>query len=138
MKEITLKSGAVLKVGLPPFQDSKNFFQAVVRNMKSVEIDNKIDTLEAFVGALLGSQLADQEIERCLWLCMKQATYNSKKPGSADIKIDPVMFEPIEARMDFIEVCLEVSKENLAPFMNGLYVALPNLISMIGNIQKPT
>lgn len=138
MKEITLKSGAVLRIGLPPFQDSKNLFQAVIRNMKSVEINNKIETLEAFVGALLGSQLADADIEKSLWECMKQATYNSKKPGSAFIKITPEIFEPIDARGDFIDVCLEVAKENLAPFMNGLYVALPNLIAMIGNIQKPS
>lgn len=135
MSEITLKSGAKLTIGSTPFVESKNLFQAVVKCMKDVEMDEKNNSLEAFVGALLGAQLSDTEIEKCLWVCMGRCTYSD---GTKAVKIDMTIFEDIKVRMDFIDICLEVGKENLAPFMKALYVALPRLTEMIRNTPQLT
>jgi hypothetical protein len=42
-------------------------------------------------------------------------------------KVDPDVFEPELARQDFIPACILVAKENLLPFMNGLYVEYQKL-----------
>lgn len=133
-KEVKLASGAVLNIGKTPFEVSKGLFQAVVKNFKSVEIPADVKTYEGFVGALLGSQISDPEIEKWMWACLGRCTYNN---GKADLKIDPSMFEDENYRLDFIDICLEVGQENLRPFMKGLFLALPRLSEIIANIQKP-
>ena len=37
------------------------------------------------------------------------------------LKIDKDTFEPVENREDYIQVCLEVIKENVAPFLKSLF-----------------
>ena len=135
MREVKLKSGATLTLRDTPFEKSKALFQAVVKNLKSVEISKGVNSYEGFVGALLGSQLSDNEIERCLWECMACCTYNA---GAADVKVAPDLFEDETRRGDFIDVCLEVGQENLRPFMKGLWLALPHLLESLGNIPKAT
>lgn len=135
MKEITLKSGAVLKIGATPFDVSKCLFQAVVKSLKNVEISKDVNSYEGFVAALIGAELSDSEVEKWIWACLSRCTYNNA--GKADLKIESAMFEDDKAREDFIDVCIEVGQENLRPFMKGLYLALPHLTEMIENIQKP-
>lgn len=134
MKIVKLKSGSILKIGSTPFETSKGLFQAVVKNLKSVELPKGVTTYEGFVGALLGAQLSDTEIEKWLWACMNRCLYQHTELKK-ELKIDPSIFENMNHREDFIEICIEVGKENLQPFMKALYLALPHLMATLESIQ---
>jgi hypothetical protein len=125
MKEVKLKSGVVLGLGDTPFQVSKDLFQAFLRCMDGVDVQSK----DQFDFALTAAFLSNPEVERCLWECMKRCLYNG-------VKINPDTFEPVTAREDFNEVCLEVGMENISPFTKGLFAGLKRLSGMIESSQK--
>ena len=58
--------------------------------------------------------ISSPAIEAALWTCMNRCTYNG-------IKITEDLFEPVEARQDYIPVCFEVARVNIHPFMKSLY-----------------
>ena len=51
-------------------------------------------------------------------------------------KIDNDTFEAAEARQDYIKVCAEVAKENVAPFVKSLFADYQTLSSMIESTLK--
>lgn len=116
-REIKLPSGATLKVTPAPFGDAKALYQALLREMKAIEIGPQSNMQDMFKSAFCIG-LSSPEIERCLWDCMKRCTYNG---GAGDLKIDAETFEPVERRDDYIKVCVEVGRENVIPFANSLY-----------------
>jgi hypothetical protein len=127
-REIEMPSGAKLKVWPAPFSDAKALYTAVLEEGKAIEIDrqksveNLLKTLLLTIGS---SKKVDSALEKCLEKCL----YN-------DLKFDKNTFEPVEARADYIYVCLEAGKENLGPFASGLYGVWNHLLSMIESIQK--
>ena len=64
--------------------------------------------------------LASKKIEAALAECMKRVTYNG-------LKITEDTFEPVEARDDYLTVCVEVTRENVVPFMKSLFAYGPDL-----------
>ena len=128
--EKKLKSGEILKILDTDFETSNALFKAVIKSLKSIDIDDSVKNLEAFTGALIGAQLSDDSVEKAMWGCLACCLYKGAK-------IVPSVFNDFKAREDFIEICLEVGQENLRPFMNGLYVGLPRITQMIANIQRP-
>ena len=122
MKEIKLKSGEILSLGETPFPDSWALFQAFLRCMDGVDVQNK----DQFDFALNAAFLSSSEVERCLWVCLSRCLYGK-------VKITKETFEPVAARTDFIEVCLEVAQENVSPFTPGLFTGLKRLSGMIEN-----
>jgi hypothetical protein len=133
MREVTLPSGAILKINPARFDESKALHQALLREFNKVHIDadlenEKVDVVNPAKDALCLA-FSSQEVEACLWKCLIHCTYNDGASG--DSKILPITFEPQQARGDFIEVCVEVAQDNIAPFVKSLYAKFrPHLVAL--------
>jgi hypothetical protein len=131
MKEITLPSGAILKITLAPFSDAKALYQAFLEEMKTIEVSSTHDFTNLFKN-LVCIGFSSKKIESCLEVCLKRCTYNY---GKGDLKIDKDSFEPAENRGDYMSVCTEVAKENILPFMKSLYVQYQQLLAILPDAQ---
>lgn len=125
MKEVQLPSGAILKITVAPFKDSKALYQAVVEELKAIKIDATVEMNPAinitFYRDLLCTLLPSKKIEAALWECMKRSLYNDNRMSEAT-------FEPVETRDDYLYACFEVAKENILPFMKSLYAEYAPLL----------
>jgi hypothetical protein len=130
MKEINLPSGAILKITLAPFIDAKALYQAVLDEIKSINIATNPDMASVFKD-LACIAFSSKKIEQCLEVCFKRCTYDS---GKGDLKIDQNTFEPVEARSDYMAVCMNVAKENILPFMKSLYAEYQQFLAMLPNV----
>lgn len=113
MKEVRLPSGAVLKIGLAPFEDSKTLFQAMMQELRGMELSSTAEVSSMFKDIFtigFSSRLIEAALKKCLDRCL----YNDQKIG-ADT------FEPAAAREDYFVMCEEVATENVAPFLKPLY-----------------
>ncbi len=130
MKEVKLPSGAILKITPSPFAEAKALYQSILREARVVEFTAATDMASVYKN-LFCVGFSSPEIEKCLWACFKRCIYNS---GKGDLKIDENTFEPIEARDDYMLVCVEVAKENILPFAKSLYAEYQRLLAML---EKP-
>ena len=110
IREIQLPSGSVLKVQPATFSESKNLYQAVLRDAKHLQFDAETEIGLSFLKDMFCTALSSNEIEKALEPCLKKALYN-------DLAISVKTFEPVEARQDYIQVMFEVAKENILPFL---------------------
>lgn len=113
--EQTMLSGAKLRIQLAPFAVSKALYQAVLSEVRNLEVST-IGDLEVLLLKAFSLGFSSQRIENALWACFERCTYNGAK-------IDKDTFEPVAARADYMKVCVEVAKANIHPFMSGLFVA---------------
>ena len=124
MREVTMPSGATLVVNAAPFFDSKNLFQAILRELPRSSVKtlpgDDIDVLNGLKD-MICMVMSSKEVEACLWVCMARCKYNG-------LKVVPETFEPENARCDFTDVCVEVAKENIHPFLKNLYAKLEPLL----------
>ena len=109
MRKVTLPSGAELTVNIAPFKDAKALFQALLKEWKDMGPD-----LPSNLGKMFSSAFSSLEVEKALWPCLTRCLYNGEK-------ITPDVFEPDEARQDFIPACLEVVSDDITPFTKGLF-----------------
>lgn len=119
LHEIKLPSGAMLRVNLASFADSKELFQSFLEEAQKVRFDFTLDSevnLDMFKDIIFIG-LSSKKIERALWECMKVALYNDKK-------INEETFESEEARQDYLPVVFEVARLNIAPFTKNLFALL--------------
>ena len=116
MREVKMPSGATLKITPAPFSESKALYQALLREVKGIPINKDMPMVELYK-SLYTSAFSSAEVEKALWPCMSRCLYN-------DLKVTPDTFEPVEARQDYEQVCIEVAKENAGPFANRLYAEL--------------
>ena len=132
----TLPSGAVLEASICSFDEGKNLFKAVTREMETIKLDigdmdfssltNKnaeissemVNTMKNIASRLISSN----EIESCLWPCLGRATINN-------IKVTKGTFEDIDIRGDYIIVLKEILIFNMSPFTKSL-------ISMLKDLQN--
>lgn len=131
MKEVKLPTGAVLKVTPAPFADAKALYQAVLDEVKPLSIAGKPE-VEMYKD-LFCAGFSSKKIEAALWECFKRCQYCDQR---GDLKIDKDTFEPVESRDDYLTVCMEVAKENLAPFVKSLYAEYAHLFRAMK--QDPT
>jgi hypothetical protein len=124
MDSIKLPSGAELVITPAPFADSKSLYQAVLEELKEIKVSLQDDVNEDFVKNLFCVGFSSKKIESALEKCMKRATYNG-------LRIDAQTFEPIEARADYMQVCIEVAKVNIAPFVKGLFAEFSTIMGMV-------
>lgn len=117
MKEIKLPSGAVLKITLAPFSDSKALYQAILEELKQIQMFG-VDMTNVFKDIACVA-FSSKKIELCLETCFKRCTYDF---GKGDFKIDSQTFESAENRGDYVAACTAVIEENIMPFMKSLYV----------------
>lgn len=131
MREVKLPSGAVLKIGVNPFETSKALYQAMLEEMKGLPITSK-EEVGNFYKNLLCISFSSKKIEVALWECFKKCQYCDVR---GELKIDKDTFEPLEARADYVQVCMEVARENVDPFGNGLYAQYQMLLEKVAQSQ---
>lgn len=130
MREVKLPSGAVLKIGVAPFETSRSLYQVVLEEAKAILVTTKLEMASVYKD-LFCIGFSSKKIENALWECLKYCTYNNGKTG--ELKIDKDTFEPISAREDYLNVCIEVAKDNIAPFVKSLYAEYEQALQMILN-----
>ena len=113
---ISLPSGKELVVNPAPFAQSKDLLQAILAEMHMIHIGKTQNGME-FMKEVLCRGFASASIEKALWACFPRCLYDGRK-------IDKDSFEKSDCRGDYVQVCIEVAKENVLPFMNGLYAQL--------------
>ena len=114
MKKVTLKSGKELGMNPAPFLDAKALYQAIMIETKGLDFGKDHDSAINIMKELFFTYLSSKQIEAALWECLKRCTY-------AGHKITPDTFEEVSAREDYVEICFELAKENVLPFLKNLY-----------------
>lgn len=132
MREIQLPSGAILKINPAPFADAKNLYQALLKELKEVQIDSKMEVVNLYK-ELFCIGFSSPVIESFLWKCLERCSYNR---GQGDMKIDKDTFEPLESREDFMTVCIEVAKDNVNPFAKSLFAEYKRMSQAVENSPK--
>lgn len=133
MRKVALPSGAELTINPAPFADSKNLYQALLKELKEVKIDTQMEVVELYKN-LFCVGFSSQEIETYLWKCLERCQYDNGKNGP--LKIVQDTFEPVEAREDYTTVLAEVVKENVLPFGKTLFAEYGKFSTILGNIPK--
>lgn len=126
-RKVVLPSGAELEITLAPFADSKALYQAMLEEAKTLKIDDTAEVDANLYKDLFCTGLSSKKIEAALTVCMKRATYNG-------MKITDDVFEPVEARDDYLIVCMEVARENITPFTKSLFAQYGDILR--GLLQK--
>lgn len=132
MRDYKLPSGAVLKVAPSPFAPAWALYQSLLGELKSITVTKEPDVAALFKD-LFCHGFTSPEVERCLWVCFGRCIYSDKR---GDLKIDKDTFEPVETRQDFMDVCMEVARENVLPFVSSLYAEYKKFTSMSLNTPK--
>ena len=127
-KEVILKSGAELKITLSPFAVSKNLYSSVLEELKELKLNSETDIDVGLIKDIFCVGFSSKKIESALNECMKRVLYKGNKIG-------PETFEPIENREDYMEVCYEVAKENILPFLKSLSAKFEEAQKLIKNFQ---
>lgn len=128
MKEVKLASGAVLKISNIPFAEARGLYQALMVEAKAVKFTGKDEFGNVFKD-LFCTGFSSPLVEQKLNEVFKRCQYCDKR---GELKIDNDTFEPMEARADYVEVCIVVVKEVCGPFLNGLYVEFKTLFEKLG------
>lgn len=131
MREVILPSGATLKANAAPFVDSKNLYQALLAELKGVRLEDDKNMSTLFKDIFCAG-FSSSTVEACLWKCLIRCSYNN---GHGDLKIDKDTFEPVEARVDYYTVCMEVARENVEPFMRSLLQDYGKFVEAATKIQ---
>lgn len=122
LREVQLPSGNILQVDAAPFRESRRLYQAIGGEFLHVRLGGSEDLSDLIKNVLcLGaSSLA---IEKALEPCLKRCTYNG-------LKIVEETFEPVAAREDYFDICVEVTKENVGPFTKSLFAQFKVLMEL--------
>jgi hypothetical protein len=124
MREVSLPSGANLKLQIPPLDDALELFAAVCEEGKGIKVDPNAQADWDFMKDIAFTALASKKISACLWKCMEKSLYN-------DLRIDKKTFESEASRGDYLFVCVEVGKEALLPFVKNLFAQLGEVAAKI-------
>lgn len=127
--ELTLPSGAKLKITLAPFEDAKSLYQAMLEEMKGTKLDPKEQVDANFFKDLFCIALSSKKVEQAVWKCFERVTYN-------DIKVSKDTFEPESARQDYFDVMYEVGRANILPFTKSLYAKYSQVLDLLKGSQK--
>lgn len=133
-KQITLPSGAILKITPAPFSEARALYQAFLEELRAMKLDPQADIDVNLFKDLACAGFSSKRIEKCLEACMERAMYNDNQLRASDVL---KIFEPVEARQDYIMVCFEVAKENIAPFTKSLYAEWSRVLALLKNDQQP-
>lgn len=123
MRKVSLPSGATLEVAPAPFAASKALYQAILREFKGVAFGDDLELADVLKDVFCGA-FTSPAVDKALDECAKRCLYNG-------LKIDDSTFEPVEARDDYILVCMEVAKENIFPFGKSLFAEFKKVSAMI-------
>lgn len=132
-REVQCPSGAILKVRPARFADSKKLYQVLLAEIRRVEI--RVENMEMgnLMKDLFCIGFSSPHIEEAMQKCFEVCLYNN---GQGDRKIDKDTFEPVEARQDYIMVCVEVARDNIDPFTKSLFAQFSQFTSTKAKSQK--
>lgn len=130
MKEIVLPSGRILRISQIPFADAKALYQAILSEVKDIKVDSGTQITSIFKD-LFCVGFSSPKIEACLNKCMSRCTYGNG--GEGDLRIDKDTFEDLQAREDYSDVCMEVTKEVVSPFGKSLFAAYSRILKEMGS-----
>lgn len=116
MRQVILPSGAVLAVGIAPFNEAKGLQQACLRELRHISVGRALP-MEGMLKDIFCVAYASPEVEAAMRPVIIRSTYNGEKIDLAK----PDIFEPVEARSDYYQVLAEVAQDNIGPFMNFLF-----------------
>lgn len=129
MEELTLKSGNVLKVGLPPIKDSLELVNIIAYIFSKRGLDIKLDrdtdlnlmTLfeknsEACIKGL-SDVIFNSQVLTCVLKCAEKCIYVN---NGVSQKITLELFDKEEYRGDFYEVMIKIATANVKPFLANL------------------
>jgi hypothetical protein len=134
MRKLDLPSGAILTIHTATFAESKALYQAILKELKSVAMTHEGPmSLENMVKDAFCAGFSSADIERALWVCLRKCQYNDGT-GSGDLRVDDQTFEPVKNRQDYVHVCVEVTKENVGPFVTSLYAEFKR--GMLMNVKS--
>jgi hypothetical protein len=136
MKTCKLISGAELRITPGAFGESKALYQSYLEELKALKMEAKTELDFNFYKDVILSALASKNFEACLYVCMRRCVYKGKRLENVD-----EVFEDLEARGDYFEVCFEVAKENLLPFLKNLSQKYAHFLGdlrtlLLSNLQK--
>lgn len=112
-KEHTLPSGAILKIYPAPFADAKALYQELLAELQKAKIEST-DELHNLMKDVLFIGFSSKKIDAAVEKCLARCTYNDKR-------ITAEVWEPTEARQDYIKALSLVTWANVEPFSKGLY-----------------
>lgn len=135
MREIKCPSGAILKVTPAPFAVAKALYQAVLKEGRTINVHIG-EGLPNLYKEIFCAGFSDPAIDLYLKQCLLRCLYCPAVEGGAEMKIEDSTFEPVEAREDYMFVCMEVAKENLTPFVKSLYAEYRRILEMSEDTQK--
>lgn len=128
MREVALPSGAKMKINVAPFASSKGLYQALLRELGVIQIDDNFD-FKYFLKDVFCKGFSSPEVEHWIWKCLEKSLYN-------DARFDNDTFEPVERRDDYMTVCVEVVKENVGPFLKSLYSYFKEAVAFEKSFQS--
>jgi hypothetical protein len=124
MEEKNLPSGAVLRVTLAPFADSKRLYQAVLEELRAMNLSADKDIEQELIKDLFLLGFSSKKIDAALAVCLSRSLYNG-------VRISDETFESEKAREDYMHVCWEVAYANLRPFMKNLQLLLKSAVGQV-------
>lgn len=137
-KKVQLPSGAVLHLGRPEFGACGRLKRALAnaaggRPFSPEEMKMGLDELvkNPSAGGSLASRLltvfASEEVEKSIFDCLAQATYQPAGVEAARIKVNPALLDHPDfgdgAREDFYPICFAAGEAALSPFLGALVSA---------------
>lgn len=129
MREVVLPSGNKLEVSPAPFKDAKRLFQAVGGDFLKINLGEGDAELIDLLKNAICIGVSSPAIEAALEPCLKRCIYKG-------VKITPDTWEPVEAREDYLDVCVEVARENVGPFTKSLFAQFKVLSGAVGKVLQ--
>lgn len=124
MRSHTLPSGAKLDLHPAPFTEARDLYQALMEELKSLKLDPGAEVDVNFYKDLVCTGLSSKKVEAALLKCMARSLYNG-------LRITDATFEPVQAREDYIPVCVEIVTENITPFMKSLFASFQDVLKTV-------
>lgn len=129
MKDITLPSGVVLRIGQTPFAISKALYVAFMAEAKGLKLDMNAQVDFNLLKDMFCTAFSSSAIDACLEKCLERCLYDGKK-------ITSETFEPEATREDYLSVCYEVAYANLLPFSKNLTSQFNRMLTLINDSLK--
>lgn len=130
MKTVTLPSGAELRIDLAPFADAKALYQAILEEGVKIKITS-VEHAENVIKDLFCTVLSSKRIEESLYKCFQKSLYGGVRIANVN-----EVFESLEARGDYFQVCIEVARENIMPFMKDLYAQYGPVLENLKKLSR--
>jgi hypothetical protein len=129
MQDIKLKSGNILRVGLPPIRDSLNLVNTIAKSFSDRGLELKLDrdteldfksifdnNKDACIKGL-SDVIFNQSVLEAVLSCAERCIYVYK---GTSLKITLDLFDKEDYRGDFYEIMIKIAISNIRPFFSVL------------------